>query len=387
MRCTIFFIILLTSSAFARFERHDIAPFPKGYQVAVADLNGDGKLDVIAVSTDRSRSDWYENPTWKERPVARLDRPVDLAPYDVDADGRPEIAMVSGFYFGDGNRGGEIQWLDQPEKDGEMWTVKPIAVDPVVHRIQWGDLDGDGKKELVHAPIFGRGSRANIDTKPVHFWAFCLPADPAAEKWTPWTIDETLTVLHGLRVKDIDGDGRDEVLGASFEGIHRYDFEGRGEDGRWKKTEISKGEPPENEKPGATRGASEVDYGRLGSGRAFYASVEPWHGDKVVVYVETDSGSLARMIIDDTILGGHAVVVADFDNDGSDELLVGWRRGEGGLALYDPAQNGKVWIKATIDSGIKIEDALATDLNGDGKLDIVAIARVSDQLVWYENRK
>ena len=36
-----------------------------------------------------------------------------------------------------------------------------------------------------------------------------------------------LTVLHGIQVVDLDGDGRDEVLTASFEGIHRFDFKGQ----------------------------------------------------------------------------------------------------------------------------------------------------------------
>ena len=37
-------------------------------------------------------------------------------------------------------------------------------------------------------------------------------------------IDETLTVLHGLWVGDLNGDGCDELLTASFEGIYRFDL-------------------------------------------------------------------------------------------------------------------------------------------------------------------
>jgi hypothetical protein len=35
--------------------------------VAVADLNGDGRPDVIALSTDADRVDWYENPGWQRQ--------------------------------------------------------------------------------------------------------------------------------------------------------------------------------------------------------------------------------------------------------------------------------------------------------------------------------
>ena len=51
-----------------RFQRHLIDNFPAGYQVAVADINGDGRPDAIALSTDADRVDWYENPGWHPRP-------------------------------------------------------------------------------------------------------------------------------------------------------------------------------------------------------------------------------------------------------------------------------------------------------------------------------
>ena len=43
------------------------ADFPGAYQVEVADVNGDGKPDVIAVGG--STCAWYENPSWKKRVV------------------------------------------------------------------------------------------------------------------------------------------------------------------------------------------------------------------------------------------------------------------------------------------------------------------------------
>src|SRR3954468_2366414 len=43
------------------------ADFPGGYQVEVADVNGDGKPDIVAVGG--SRGAWYENPTWKKHYV------------------------------------------------------------------------------------------------------------------------------------------------------------------------------------------------------------------------------------------------------------------------------------------------------------------------------
>ena len=50
-----------------------------------------------------------------------------------------------------------------------MWQRRPIAVDPVVHRLKWGDLDGDGRAELIHVPIFGRGSDGKWYYTTYHF--------------------------------------------------------------------------------------------------------------------------------------------------------------------------------------------------------------------------
>jgi len=370
------------------FVRHTIDAYPAGYQVAVADINGDGRPDVIALSTEGNRVDWYENPTWKSHPVARTARNIDLAVRDIDGDGRPEIALASGFNFSDSSRGGEIQWLEQPKEPDGLWATHPIAVDPVTHRLRWGDLDGDGRPELIHAPLFGRGSQGPASPTPAHLWAFRLPRDLRAGPWEPWKIDETLTVLHGIYVGDLNGDGREEILTASFEGIHRFDLDGKGEQARWTKTRISSGAAPRDPKPGAARGSSEVAPGKLGAkGASFIAAIEPWHGHELAIYTKAEKeGTWKRRVFDDSLEEGHALVVADFDGDGADEIVAGWRAGEGGLALYDSSDSsGDAWQRTLLDRKIAVEGAVAADINGDGRLDIVALAGRSNLLVWYEN--
>ena len=47
---------------------------------------------------------------------------------------------------------------------------------------------------------------------------------------------------------------------------------------------------------------------------------------------------------------------------------------------------GKTWTRSTLDSGGMAAAACATtDLNGDGKIDIICIGSATTNLKWYEN--
>jgi hypothetical protein len=369
-----------------QFQRHVIDNFPAGYQVAVADLNGDGRPDVIALSTDADRVDWYENPTWRRQAVARTAKNIDLAVRDLNGNGHPVIALASGFYFNESNRGGEIQILRQPAKPDDLWLRQPIAADPVVHRLRWGNLDGSGRQVLVHAPIFGPSSRGAEAPKPAHLWAFRPPLQPG-QPWETWKIDESLTVLHGVQVKDLDGSGRDAILTASFEGIHRFDFKGHGAEARWQRVKLASGAPPASDQLGAPRGSSEVAAFHLTKGRMLLAAIEPWHGNQVVVYSPAKDGGLwQRHVIDDSLSEGHALVTGDFDGDGQDEIVAGWRGSGGGLRLYKASDaTGQHFKSIVIDPTVPAEGAVAADINGDGRLDLVVIAGRANHLAWYEN--
>ena len=368
-----------------QFERHEIDSFPGVYQVAVADVDGDGRPDVIALSTTVDSVRWYRNPDWASRPIAETENNIDLAVRRVA--GRLQIALASGFYFNDSGRGGQIDLLTQPDDLSRPWTSVPVAVDPVVHRLAWGDLDGDGRLELIHAPIFGPGSDAFRDARPSHLWAFRDAGDTQSGKWDVWKIDETLTVLHGLYVGDLNGDDRDEILAASYEGIFRFDFDARSQ--TWRKSHVAAGAEPVSDTPGAARGASEIVPGSAGPGRPFLAAIEPWHGNRVVVYTpDREKNSWVPVVLDESLDEGHALVVADFDGDGADEIVAGWRGAGGGLVLYDPVDDtGRTFDRIELDSGIAVEGAVAADISGNGRLDLVVAAGRTNNLTWYENRR
>ncbi len=68
------------------------------YAVNLCDVDGDGRLDVVAV-TDNSVF-WYQNPGWQKRVIIENQTPLDnvcIAPHDIDGDGLLDFALGAGW--------------------------------------------------------------------------------------------------------------------------------------------------------------------------------------------------------------------------------------------------------------------------------------------------
>src|SRR5262249_31767781 len=149
--------------------------------------------------------------------------------------------------------------------------------------------------------------------------------------------------------------------------------------------------------PKGKRGSSEIKQGKLKSGRKVIATIEPWHGDAVVVYTEPDDpkGLWDRHVIDAKLRWGHAVSFADLDGDGGDELIIGVRDdlsqqpGERrGVRIYKALDDrGTRWARHIVEGGgVATEDLAVADLDGDGRPDIVAVGRQTGNARIYWNR-
>lgn len=377
------------------FDRKEIdTSLGVGYAVALLDLNGDGKKDIIVVDTRRVV--WYENPTWKRRVIMENQTRADnvcLAAHDIDGDGQIDLFLGADWRPFDTAKGGTLQWLKRGQTLEEPWTVHAIGEEPTLHRIKVADLEGTGQPRLLVGPLMGRGSSAAhnwMDGQPLRLLAYSIPAHPASDRWNPEIIDASLHVMHNFTpVPRPNGKGMD-ILTASYEGVHRLS---RGDKG-WSKTKIGTGN---QEKPDQNRGASEIKQGWLGKDRPIIATIEPWHGNQVVVYTPPADGKedlWERQLIDEKLKWGHAVWFADLDGDGLDELIIGVRdqlsdrAGERcGVRIYKTTDGqGKVWKRQLVDEGgVAVEDLACADLDGDGKIDIVAVGRATHNVRIYRN--
>ncbi|MCC6487057.1 MAG: VCBS repeat-containing protein [Candidatus Hydrogenedentes bacterium] len=374
------------AAAFPALQKHTIdTTFENGYQVSVADVDPDGQLDILALSTTPSRLVWYRNPSWEHYTISTItERNIDLAPYDVDGDGDQDLAVASAFDLADSSKGGLVQWLECPADPvhDQEWNVHPIDAVPTSHRVRWADIDGDGRKELLNLPIIGVGAVAPEYAEGVQFKAYFVPGDLQAEAWSATIVDDSLHMAHGLLIFRWDGDTRDDILTASFEGIHVY-LSG---DSGFAKLRLGEGHAGERPR----QGSSEVAVGTLApNAQRFIASIEPWHGHEVVVYTPQADGTLpwSRNVIDSSFKDGHALLCADLDKDGTDEIIAGYR-GEGtSLYIYRFDSASAAWTRLPLDEGGMAAAGLyAADINQDGWLDIAAIGTSTNNVVWYESK-
>ncbi|MFO0851952.1 MAG: VCBS repeat-containing protein [Gemmataceae bacterium] len=405
---------------FPKFRTQQIASdLSIGYAVLTADINGDGKPDIVIV--DKHRVVWYENPTWKVRTILQgKTKPDNVCAVAVDIDGGGDLELVLGANWNAGTAvPGTLQWLKRGKSLDDEWTLHPIPCDePTVHRMRVVEnFYGDGKRHLFVAPLQGRDCTAKgnwTDGRPVQIVVYPIPADPTKpDAWKPQPIGDKFPLggndffcVHNIRpYRDRIAEGMPEsgqrwyLLMASNLGPTSLAV-GRGRDTGG----IFNGAIHYNKQAAANKGgASEIAATRIKS--PVYATIEPWHGNQVVTYTMPPMSELPRPwdrhVIDDHLRWGHAIAFADLDGDGMDELVAGVRDDPNpkagdkfterrGVRLYRCTDGkGEKWDRFILeDGGVAVEDLAVADLNGDGKPDIVAVGRQTGncRIYWNEGK-
>ena len=374
-----------------RFHRQVLdESFAGGYGVEIADIYGDGLEDIVSLATTPAQFAWYHNPDWRKYVITNESAGnIATAPHDIDGDGDVDLVLASAFNLGASTEGGLVHWLENPGNPtaNQNWSRHLVDQIPTSHRVRWADVNGDGKKELINLPIVGIGAVAPDYVVGAQLTAYSVPADPHTSPWGKVVINDTLEVAHGLGVFDWDADGRDDLLTASFGGVELIQLASHG---RFvEQTTVGSGK--EGLRP--ERGSSEVGVGTLSDYGRFVASIEPWHGNEVVVYRPNATGQMPwlRQTIDTALVGGHALAVVDLNNDGNDEIIAGHRSSPYGLYVYRYApgngQEQPQWLRSTLDAGgIGVAGLAVADFNNDGFQDIVAVGSATANVILFESQ-
>ena len=358
---------------------HTVATDLRGaYDVVVADMNHDGKQDLLAIAGGTQSLIWFENPTWTRHVIASgIQGLINAAAFDIDKDGIPEIAAASGFATEPAKSSGVLTLYTHTSDPNAPWTAKEFDKTPAAHRLRWIEPEGNGKGMLINAPLAGLKATAP-DYKDQNAVYFYDPSD-----WKRQTVtDAEQGVMHGLFVTDWDGKKRESLLTASFMGVflHRY------ANGKWTRTQLSAG----STEAWPNGGAGDVVTVRTKAGRML-AAIEPFHGNtapyqdiSLAVYTGQGEKWSGRTVIDSTLNYGHTLVAADLDGDGVDELIAGYRGKPNGVNIYR-LNADKTWTKSILESNaMPGSGCRAADFNNDKRIDLTCTG--GTMLKWYENQ-
>lgn len=353
-----------------KFRLQEIDKVSIGYGLAIADVNGDGKPDILLA--DQHTVQWYQNPTWQKHVIAenltKLDH-VCIAAQVVE--GKCEVAVGAGWNPSDTVNSGAVFYLQAPADPTQKWTPIQLPHEPTVHRMHWVQV-GPKRWDLVVQPLHGRGNK-NTAGEGAKMLAYEKPADPK-QPWKTRLVNGVGHVTHNLQPLRW-GQGPDQqILSGSKEGIWLNRL---ADDGSWQSTALT------NVPTG------ELRQGTLGNGGWFLATVEPFHGTTSAVYTQDAEGKWVRRQVLDGFKEGHAIACADFLGTGTDQFVVGWRGAEPGIRLLTPLdRDGQTWRTSVVSNKeIAVEDFKAADLDGDGKPDLIVAGRQTKNLVIFWNAR
>ncbi|MBI3210739.1 MAG: VCBS repeat-containing protein [Candidatus Solibacter usitatus] len=362
---------LLPLGAQIRFEERTLATDLKsGYQVIAVDVNHDGRLDLVALASGMKDLYWFENPGWQRRVLAAgFNRMINAAPLDADGDGIPEFLLAHEFANVAKNSIGIVSLLEHGANLNEPWKAREIDRIPTSHRLRAIRLPGGAG--IINAPL------TDATAAPPDYRGHVPIVLYRPPLWKREPVDSSIQgVMHGIFVFDWDRQAGEELLTASFQGLHLLHPAKKGAAPK----RLNNGDPAAWPKSGS----SEVVVGRLGK-RRFLASVDPWHGNQISVFTQ-HGAEWRRQVIDSFEAEAHTLHAADLDNDGRDEIIAGFRGAGRSVFYYRATAQGK-WERFEVDrGGIAASGCAAADFDGDKRIDIACIGSATANLKLYRNR-
>jgi hypothetical protein len=343
-------------------------------QMQLADLDGDGDLDVIRSSSWAFYSPtvaWYENldggaTFGAERPLLSGSSYFEsVVAGDLDSDGDLDLIGSTGLL---------VQWLENVNGRGDFAMPRTIGPGGWNTSLSLADLDGDNQLDVVAGSGEVTWYRNQVNGE-----SFAAPVQLASN----------INGYFLVKSHDLDGDGDDDILASVSGNVNDRVVLLENLDGR---AMFSQEQPLTSTTTGVNAlWAADLD----GDGDSDLISAPDGGGNVLAWYENTDSSgtfSDARIIARDANLITSAIV-ADIDHDQDADILVS-SYDDDRIAVYrnlDGRGNfGAAEIVSNLANGATA--VFAADLDGDNDLDLISaswyavtVAQRDNLVAWYEN--
>ena len=340
-----------------------------GYGLAIGDVDGDGKSDILLA--DKKQFVWYRNPDWQRfimiDSLTQKDN-VCIAARDINGDGLVEVAVGAQWNPGetsDPDKSGSVHYLVRPDDPTQLWEAIPLYHEPTIHRMRWIKANNQSF-QLAVLPLHGIDNEGG-EGKGVNLLVFSI-TDGTESDWSHSLFDLGMHLTHNMDV--VDAGGKEELWIGGKEGTKIL----RSADVDWVLS--------------STLVVDDHGFGELRKGKKMLAGIQPLHGNELVIY----NDQLERTVLTDSLKQGHALACEDLLGVGQEQIVVGWRdKNEGeelGIKIFiSEDSQWNTWKSHWIDkNGMACEDLKVADLDGDGKKDIIAAGRSTNNLRIYWNR-
>lgn len=341
----------------------------EAFSVFAADVDGDNDMDVLSASYNDNKIAWYENidglGNFGPQNIITSNADGALCVYATDLDGDGDIDVLSASFNDD-----KIAWYENADGLGTFGPQRIISDNLVKPSTVYAvDIDLDGDMDVLSA--------STQNNKVVWF----RNLDGQGNFGLEISISENITEPWTVYASDLDGDDDMDVLsGSRYNGKVEWYKNFHPKDSIRVVGQIST----------SSYGVNQIITGDMDGDNDMDVLSANLNAGDITWWENTDGqGNFLYHWIPYYVGGPWSLSTGDIDLDGDLDIIfvaqndnkIAWFENQDGLGTFHIEQQ----IIST--NSIGASSVYASDINGDGSIDVLSASRYDNKIAWYENLK